>query len=133
MPGPSIWSRYSFAWVTLVLFLIAISGHWFFGWLAYLEEVQAVGAKPTFHAYFVTMMRDTLENWQSDFLQLIWNVAGLAFLLHVGSSQSKEGMDRMEAKVDLILRRLDPGEGAELLAQVDAEYGRKVRDAPRKL
>jgi hypothetical protein len=37
------------------------------------------------------MMRDTLENWQSEFLQLIWQVAGLAILLHVGSPQSKRG------------------------------------------
>lgn len=28
------------------------------------------------------MMRDTFENWQSEFLQLLWQVAGLAILLH---------------------------------------------------
>jgi Domain of unknown function (DUF6766) len=31
------------------------------------------------------MLRDTLENWQSEFLQLLWQVTGLAILLHVGS------------------------------------------------
>ena len=56
------------------------------------------------------MMRDTLENWQSEFLQLIWQVGGLAFLLYVGSPQSKEGDDRVEAKIDEILRRVAPSE-----------------------
>ena len=44
------------------------------------------------------MTRDTLENWQSEFLQLMWQVGGLAFLLYVGSPQSKEGDERVEAE-----------------------------------
>jgi Domain of unknown function (DUF6766) len=39
--------------------------------------------------YVFRMSRDTLENWQSEFLQLIWQVAGLALLLYVGSPKSK--------------------------------------------
>jgi hypothetical protein len=54
------------------------------------------------------MTRDTLENWQSEFLQLLWQVAGLTILLHIGSPQSKEGDERKEAKLDAILQRLDP-------------------------
>jgi hypothetical protein len=54
------------------------------------------------------MMRDTMENWQSEFLQLIWQVAGLAFLLYIGSPQSKEGDDRKEEKLDYIVEKLDP-------------------------
>jgi hypothetical protein len=49
------------------------------------------------------MMRDMLENWPWEFLQLVWQVGGLAFLLYVGSPQSKED-NRIEAKVDAILR-----------------------------
>lgn len=49
-------------------------------------------------------MHDTLENWQSEFLQLIWQVAGLALLYHIGSPQSNEGNDRLEEKIDLILQ-----------------------------
>jgi hypothetical protein len=45
------------------------------------------------------MSRDTLENWQSEFLPLLWQVGGLAFVLFAGSP-SKEGTDRMEAKID---------------------------------
>ena len=75
--------------------------------------------------YIVQMSRDTLENWQSEFLQLLWQVGGLALLLYVGSPQSKEGDDRKEAKIDEILKLLDPEEGQKLIARIDREFMRK--------
>jgi hypothetical protein len=44
-----------------------------------------------------------LENWQSEFLQLIWQAVGLALLLFWGSSQSKESDERIEAKLDRLI------------------------------
>jgi hypothetical protein len=117
----SVWSRYGFAWVTLALFLITLSGHWIFGWLAYAREQQD-GQAVEVAGYTIQMLRDTLENWQSEFLQLLWQVAGLAILLHVGSPQSKEGDDRMEAKIDAILLAVEPRKGDRLLDEIDNEY-----------
>ncbi len=118
----SIWKRYGFAWVTGALFLITLSGHWIFGWFAYVQDQQDHGKTIEVAGYTIQMMRDTLENWQSEFLQLIWQVAGLAILLHVGSPQSKEGDDRMEAKVDAILLAVEPVKGEKLLDDIDEEY-----------
>ncbi|WFU18547.1 DUF6766 family protein [Bradyrhizobium sp. CB3481] len=118
----SIWKRYGYAWVTGALFFITLSGHWIFGWFAYVNEQQALQQPVEVGAYTVQMMRDTLENWQSEFLQLIWQVAGLAILLHVGSPQSKEGDDRMEAKIDAILMAVDPKKADDLLQKIDEEY-----------
>ncbi len=125
----SIWSRYGFAWVTLALFLITLTGHWIFGWLAYVREQQDHGQAIEVAGYTIQMMRDTLENWQSEFLQLVWQVAGLAMLLHVGSPQSKEGDDRMEAKIDEILLRLDPENGQRIIETLDADYSGRHTDA----
>jgi hypothetical protein len=55
---------------------------------------------------------------------LIWQVAGLSFLLYVGSPQSKEGDERKEEKLDEILRLLDPKKAETLLANLDAKYPR---------
>lgn len=66
------------------------------------------------------MARDTLENWRSEFLQLIGQVAGLAFLLYVGSPQSREGHDRLEEKVDFLLSRT--ADGAAKLSELNAKY-----------
>ncbi|WDZ82974.1 DUF6766 family protein [Micromonospora cathayae] len=56
-------------------------------------------------------LASTFENWQSEFLQLIWQVAGLALFYYWGSSQSRESDERIEAKLDAVLRErgLDPG------------------------
>ena len=122
MTRKSIWTRYGFAWVTSALFLITLSGHWIFGWFAYANEQLAHQQPVEIGDYAVQMMRDTLENWQSEFLQLLWQVAGLAILLHVGSPQSKEGDDRMEAKIDAILLAVEPKKGDRLLTEIDEEY-----------
>jgi hypothetical protein len=118
----TIWTRYGFAWVTLALFLITLMGHWIFGWLAYAREQEAHGQAIEVAGYTIQMMRATLENWQSEFLQLLWQVAGLAILLDVGSPQSKEGDDRMEAKIDAILLAVEPKNGDRLLDGIDREY-----------
>ncbi len=125
----TIFSRYGFAWVTLALFLITLSGHWFVGWLAYVREQHDHGQAVEISGYLIEMSRDTLENWQSEFLQLLWQVAGLAILLHVGSPQSKEGDDRMEAKIDYILQTVDPKKGDDVLWEIDEEYAGRHTDA----
>ena len=122
MTRHSIWTRYGFAWVTGALFALTLSGHWIFGWFAYVNEQHALQQPIEIGSYTIQMMRDTLENWQSEFLQLIWQVAGLALLLHVGSPQSKEGDDRMEAKIDAILLAVDPKKADDLLEKIDQEY-----------
>ena len=89
---------YDFAWVTGGFFVISLIGHWLFGWFAYVSEQSVHGQAAMLSDYVVIAMRDTLENWQSEFLQLLWQVAGLALLLYVGSPQSKEGDDRVEVQ-----------------------------------
>ncbi|MFC7398916.1 DUF6766 family protein [Chelatococcus sp. GCM10030263] len=100
-----------------------------FGWFAYVNEQQAHDQPLLTSEYLVEMMRDTLENWQSEFLQLLWQVGGLAFLLYVGSPQSKEGDDRMEAKLDILLRRVDPENAEKLIKELDEAYSGRHTDA----
>jgi hypothetical protein len=125
----NLFTRYGFLWVTSALFLITLSGHWLFGWLTYVQEQQAHGEAVEIAGYTIQMLRDTMENWQSEFLQLVWQVAGLAMLLHVGSPQSKEGDDRMEAKIDAILLAVEPRKGDRLLEEIDKEYEGRHTDA----
>jgi hypothetical protein len=125
----SLWKRYGFFWVTLGFFLISLTGHWVFAWFAYVQEQAAHQQPIAYSAYFVQVMRETLENWQSEFLQLIWQVAGLALLLHVGSPQSKEGEDRIEAKIDAVLRHIDPLNAERTIAELDDAYAGRHTDA----
>ena len=125
----STWKAYGYAWVTLGFFLISLIGHWLFGWFAYVSEQQAHAQPIQVSDYLVEMSRDIFENWQSEFLQLLWQVGGLAILLYVGSPQSKEGDDRIEAKIDEILRRVDPQNAESIIKTLDDDYAGRHTDA----
>ncbi len=115
--------RYGYTYVTAALFLAALAGHWWLAWHAFAADQAEHGAAAGVADFLVIAGRDTLENWQSEFLQLIWQVAGLAYLLHVGSPQSREGSERLEAKIDALLRAVDRDAEATINA-LDAIYDR---------
>jgi hypothetical protein len=122
-PKDTVLSKYGFLWVTLALFLASLAGHWIFGWYAFVAEQAEHGQPPQVNDFIIQTTRDTLENWQSEFLQLVWQVSGLALLYHIGSPQSKDGSDRLEEKVDLILQAVDKN-GKKDIARLDRAYHR---------
>ena len=73
---------YGYAWVTVGLFAFSLAGHWLFGWFAFVAEQQQHASPVVVADYVVEMARDTFENWQSEFLQLLWQVVGLAYFLY---------------------------------------------------
>jgi hypothetical protein len=120
----SIFRKYAYAWLTVGFFLVSLLLHWWFGWQAYLAEARDHGSMPELNTYLVEMGRDTFENWQSEFLQLLWQVVGLAYFLYLGSPSSKENDDRVEAKIDALLR-INAGHAAEdIIKTIDYEYAR---------
>ena len=123
MKQKAILIRYGYLWATLILFLGSFIGHWTFAWFAFVNEQEAHGEAIEVDSYLIEVLRDTLENWQSEFLQLMWQVAGLAFLLYVGSPQSKEGDDRKEEKLDAILKAVAK-DGEEQIKKIDKKHVR---------
>jgi hypothetical protein len=117
--------KYGFLWVTLLLFVGSLAGHWTAGWFEFVSEREEHNQPVERKQYVIQMTRDTLENWQSEFLQLVWQVAGLACLLYIGSPQSKEGDDRKEEKLDAILRALSPQQAEQVIAELDKKYPKK--------
>ncbi len=107
---PSRARAYSFLWVTLALFAFSWVGQFVFQLQEVRQDAALHGAAFSMGDFWPQFLASTFENWQSEFLQLCWQAAGLAFLLFWGSSQSKEGAERLEAKVDELLRDrgLDP-------------------------
>lgn len=112
-------------WITILLFFASLAAHWYFGWQAFVREQDEHAQAPRLNDYLVEALRDTMENWQSEFLQLVWQVVGLSFLYYVGSPQSKEGDDRREAKIDRILQKLDPEEAEDFIKKAEKKYPKK--------
>jgi hypothetical protein len=100
---------------------VSLIGHWLFAWSAFVSEQTQHNQPPDVSEFVIQTTRDTLENWQSEFLQLVWQVSGLALLYHVGSPQSKEGNDRLEEKIDLILEAVDKNAKKDI-ARLDKVY-----------
>ena len=117
--------RYGYAWITLVFFTVSIVLHWLFGWFAFVDEAHEHGQAAQVTPYVVEMARDTFEKWQSEFLQLLWQVVGLAYFLYVGSPSSKENDDRTEAKLDALLELVGKERGLALIAQIDQRHERR--------
>ena len=76
--GGTNMKKYAYAWITLGFFLVSFILHWFFGWNSFVDEARQHGQTPEMAGYLNEMARDTFENWQSEFLQLVWQTAGLA-------------------------------------------------------
>jgi hypothetical protein len=102
---------------------MSLAIHWTFAWFTYAEEQTEHNQSLEFTGYFNQTLRDTMENWQSEFLQLMWQVGGLSFLLYVGSPQSKESEQRLEKKHnDVILQKVDPEKAQEIIKLLQKEF-----------
>ena len=118
----SIWTKYGYAWITLAFFLFSLLLHLIFGWEAFRNEAAQHSQAPHWNEFMIEWGRDVFENWQSEFLQLLWQVGGLAFLLFIGSPQSKEEDDRLEEKLDAILRAVDPKNAEKLIDEFNKRF-----------
>jgi hypothetical protein len=75
-------------------------------WQTFTDE-QAEHNQPVAVGDFTAeFAQSTLENWQSEFLQLFSFVVMSALLIHRGSAESKDGDDRMEDALRRIEEKL---------------------------
>jgi hypothetical protein len=118
----SIWKKKGYLFLTMLFFLISIILHWIFAWKAYVDDQKAHNQPIQVSGYVNETLRDTMENWQSEFLQLMWQVAGLAAFLYVGSPSSKEGDERKEAKLDYIIKKLETRDADKILSDFEKKY-----------
>ena len=119
---PGIFKKYAYAWITAGFFLVSIGLHWMFGWYAFVDEAREHGQSPEMSGYLIEMGRDTFENWQSEFLQLLWQVVGLAYFLYIGSPSSKENDDRLEAKIDKLIELQAGAKAKGMIEDIDDRY-----------
>lgn len=123
---PRFFTAYSFGIVTGALFLLSWVGQLVFQMIDTRNDAAAHGQAFELAQFWPAFLSSTFENWQSEFLQLVWQAAGLALFFFWGSSQSKEGDERIESKIDALLveQGIDPArfEYREA-AQAESEEG----------
>ncbi len=110
----NLWHNYNLSIVLLTLFLASWIGQATFQWFEMANEAQAHGEASTLAEFIPAFFSATLENWQSEFLQLFTMVILTAFLIHKGSHESKdqdERVDQMLARIERRLERIEQTQG----------------------
>jgi len=102
-----IWANFGLSIALALLFFVSWVGHAAAEWGVYRHDQRAHGEPVEISGYLVQFGQSTLENWQSEFLQLFSFVVLAAILIHRGSAESRDGEDRLEKKLDEIRARLD--------------------------
>ncbi|HJS49307.1 MAG TPA: DUF6766 family protein [Gaiellaceae bacterium] len=96
----------------VTIFVVTWIGQLVVEWLDFVNEQSVHGATASFwsQAFWVAFGQSTLENWQSEFLQLSAFTIACAYFVYKGSSESPDGEERLEAKLDALLEKygVDP-------------------------
>jgi phosphotransferase system glucose/maltose/N-acetylglucosamine-specific IIC component len=114
-PGRSLWREFGLGLALMILFFGTWIAHGIAEWQVFTDE-QSVHGESTGVGDFVSQFgQATLENWQSEFLQLFAFVALSALFIHKGSAESKDSDEKVEAA----------------LRRIEERLGRLPPDAPR--
>ena len=105
--GRSIWREFSLGLSLMALFFVSWLGQGIAEWQTYTAEQHAHGESVKFGGFLTEFGQSTLENWQSEFLQLFAFVVLAALYVHKGSAESKDSDEKIEAS----LRRIEENLG----------------------
>jgi hypothetical protein len=105
-PGRSIWRDFGLGLGLMVLFFSTWIAHLITEWQVYTDEAFARGEPTSIGDFLGEFSQSTLENWQSEFLQLFAFVVLAALYVHKGSAESKDSDDRIEASLGRIEHHL---------------------------
>ena len=101
--GRSVWREFGLGLILMILFFTTWIAHFISEWQVFTDEELAHGENPKVGDFVATFAQSTLENWQSEFLQLFTFVVLAALYIHKGSAESKDGEEKIEAS----LRRIE--------------------------
>jgi hypothetical protein len=89
------------------LFLTSWIGQAIAEWHVFVDEQKAHGEEIRIVDFAQEFTQSTLENWQSEFLQLFSFTVLAALLIHKGSAESKDSAEEMQKALARIEKRLD--------------------------
>lgn len=105
-PGRSIWREFCLSISLMVLFFVTWVAHGITEWQAFTDEQREHGESVETGDFISAFAQSTLENWQSEFLQLFSFVTLAALYVHKGSAESKDGEEKLQASLRRIEEKL---------------------------
>ena len=101
-----LWKNFGLSLGFCALFFITWLAHGIAQWQHYTDEQRAHNEPVEVGDFVSDFSTSTLENWQSEFLQLFSFTIMAAVFIHKGSAESKDSADRMEAALKRIEEKL---------------------------
>jgi Domain of unknown function (DUF6766) len=101
--GRSVWREFGLGLALMVLFFATWVAHGIAHWQTFTDEQREHGEPVELGDFASDFAQSTLENWQSEFLQLFSFVVLAALYVHKGSAESKDSDEKLEAS----LRRIE--------------------------
>ena len=105
---------YGLGIVLALMFIASWIAQTLSGWVEFVAEQQSHGQAAELFGtdgYVWPWLQATMENWQSEFLQLFTMAVLTAFLIHKGSSESKDSDDEIMLELNAIRDDLDELKG----------------------
>lgn len=99
--------NYGLSIVLGLLFLVSWLGQFLVQLRSFTDQQEQHGQAFSWGQFWPEFWQSTLENWQSEFLQLLSFVVLSAYLIHRGSAESKDADDEVQAALERIEARLD--------------------------
>ena len=101
-----LWKNFGLSLGFCFLFFVSWIGHGVAEWQEFTDQQRQHKEPVELGDFAAQFSRATLENWQSEFLQLFSFTIMAAVLIHKGSAESKDSDDRMEAAILRIENKL---------------------------
>ena len=101
-----LWKNFGLSLGFCALFLISWVAQGVAEWQEYTDDSRTHNEQPEIGDFTTQFARATLENWQSEFLQLFSFTVMASVLIHKGSAESKDSDDRIEGALMRIEHKL---------------------------
>jgi hypothetical protein len=116
----------SYLYVTIMLFAGSWLIHGITAYNQFVEEQNQHNQPVSMPVFWNEFIRQTAENWQSEFLQLSWQIGGLMILFAVASPQDRLGDQRKEIILEKLLEiEMDKKEYDEFMNKLEEKYPEK--------
>lgn len=102
----SLWREFGLGLALVALFFATWIAHGISEWQTYTDQQGEHGEPVKAGDFLSEFGQSTLENWQSEFLQLFAFVTLAALYIHKGSSESKDSEENIEAALRRIEEKL---------------------------
>ncbi len=104
-----LWKNFGLSLGFCALFFVSWVAQGVAEWQNFTDEQRSHGEQPEVGDFVAQFSRATLENWQSEFLQLFSFTVMASVLIHKGSAESRDSDDGIQAA----LKRIEDKLGTE--------------------